>query len=116
MMEEKMPRDLVRMDFFVKFQLSDIYARVGGMDQYNKLAAELEAEAWKRINENPAETGSFWSPYRVLLDIYENQQNHQMSLEVWQRLAQLYPGDPTVRNNVEKYRILAANQDTTINR
>jgi hypothetical protein len=109
-MEVRMPRDIVRMDFYLKYQLSDIYYRAGGMQQYNELAAELEQEAWQRIQNNPAEAG-MWSPYRVLLDLYENQQNYSMLYEVWQRLSQMYPGDPTVRNNVEKYRLLTA--DTT---
>jgi hypothetical protein len=110
-MEEVMPRDVVDMDFYVKYQLSDIYSRVGGMEQYNQLSAELEKEAWDRINENPVDAG-MWSPYRVLIDIYENQENHAMSYEIWQRLSQIYPGDPTVRSNMEKYRLLTANPDT----
>jgi hypothetical protein len=111
MMEERLPRNLVNIDFFVKYQLSDIYYRIGGIKEYNEIASELEAEAWSRIEQNPADAG-MWNPYRVLLDIYENTQNHSMSYEVWQRLARLYPTDPNVRNNVEKYKLLSAEQDT----
>jgi tetratricopeptide (TPR) repeat protein len=112
-MEETMPRDVVNMDFYIKYQLSDIYNRVGGKEQYNELASELEPEAWKRIEENPADAGSYWSPYRVLLDIYEHQQNYSKSYEVWEKLSQLYPGDPTVKSNMEKYKLLTSNQDST---
>jgi hypothetical protein len=114
MMEERLPRNLVNIDFFVKYQLSDIYYRIGGIKEYNEIASELEAEAWSRIEQNPADAG-MWNPYRVLLDIYENTQNHSMSYEVWQRLARLYPTDPNVRNNVEKYKLLSAEQDTSGN-
>ncbi len=111
-MEEKMPRTVMPVEFGILYELSNIYFRAGGISQFNKLAVELEKEAWARIESEPTDAGSYWNPYRVLLDIYENQRNFKKSYEVWQKLSTIYPGDPTVRTNLEKYRILAANQDS----
>jgi tetratricopeptide (TPR) repeat protein len=112
-MEERLPRDILKMEFGLTYELSNIYYRAGGYEQYNKLAAEVEKEAWERINKDPGFTNSYWDPYMVLLNIYDNQKNFKMSYEIWNRLSTLYPGDPTVKMNLEKYKALAANQDTS---
>jgi len=111
-MEKKMPRNVMPMEFGLMYELSNIYYRAGGIDRFNKLAVDLEKEAWEKINADPVDASSYWNPYRVLLDIYENQRNFRKAYEVWQKLSLIYPGDPTVKTNLEKYRILAANQDS----
>lgn len=111
-METKMPRSVMPMEFGLIYELSNIYYRAGGINQFNKLAAGLEKEAWQKIETDPGDASSYWNPYRVLLDIYENQRNYKKSYEVWQKLSLLYPGDPAVKTNLEKYRVLSQRQDS----
>ena len=47
---------------------SAVYILTGEKERYKKISAEVEAEAKQALKDNPSDL----SPYRVLLDIYEN--------------------------------------------
>lgn len=89
-MEEHMPRDVIPMDYRIKFDLSTLYYEAGGMEQYREIAAELEAEALRRLETNP-ESQSSYNPFRILYNIYNNLGEYQKAIDVLERLQSLSP-------------------------
>lgn len=113
-MEETMPRWRIEMDYGLLYEIGTLYNRAGGVEQFNQIAAEVEEIAWARIERDPGETQSYYNPYRLLIDIYETQKNYRKLADVWERLGSMFPNDPGVRTNIEKYRQLAAGKDTSV--
>ncbi len=112
-MEEKIPRWNIEMDFGLLYEVGTLYQRAGSIEQFNKIAKEVEVFAWEKLEKDPNDTQSYYNPYRLLIEIYESQKNYNKLIEVWQRLGSLYPNDPSVRTNIERYQQLAAGKDTS---
>ncbi|MFO7524040.1 MAG: DUF2723 domain-containing protein [Ignavibacteriaceae bacterium] len=113
LMEEKIPRWNIEMDYGLLYEIGTLYQRAGGVDQFRQILDEVEKLAWERLEEDPNDTQSYYNPYRLLIEIYESQNNYQKLIEVWRRLEQLYPNDPSVRTNIEKYQRLSEGVDTS---
>ncbi|MBI5662426.1 MAG: DUF2723 domain-containing protein [Ignavibacterium album] len=112
-MDSKMPNKLIPLELGLMYELGNLYARAGAMEQFNRIAAEVETLAIQKLEENPSDAQSFYNPYRILMDIYERQQRNDKLYELWKRIEALYPNDPNVKANVEKYRMLLQNKDTS---
>ena len=72
----------------------------------------LEADALNDMEENPANLTSYYSPYRILLDLYEREHEYGKLADIWKRIQAYYPNDPNVKANIEKYNKLAINSST----
>jgi hypothetical protein len=112
-MELKLPNALIPMDYGLLYEISTLYQRAGANEQYLKLAKEVERQALIKLEENPGDVQSYYNPYRILIDIYEGQGRNDKLLEIWQRLATIFPDDPNVKANVNKYRSLVEGIDTS---
>lgn len=100
------------MEYGLLYEIGTLYQRAGGTEQYMQINKEVEELAWERMEKDPNDTQSMYNPYRILLSIYESQNNYSKLIEVWQRLGQLFPNDPSVKTNIELYQNLAAGKDT----
>jgi hypothetical protein len=76
------------------------------MDRYKEIAKDLEQQALVSLEQNPQDIQSYWNPYRVLIDIYENTNDYENSYKLWKKIEIMYPNDPSVKANVEKYRLM----------
>lgn len=112
-MEKKMPLKLLPVEMGLLFELGNLYKRAGGYNKYLEISKQVEELALKKLEENPNDVQSFYNPYRVLLDIYEDQGRNDKLYELWKKIEVLFPTDPTVKENVEKYRQLLQGKDTT---
>jgi hypothetical protein len=112
-MDKKMPIKLLPVEMGLLFELSNLYKRAGGYNKYLELSEQVEKQALKKLEENPNDVQSFYNPYRVLLDIYEEQNRNDKLYELWKKIEVLFPTDPTVKENVEKYRQLLQGKDAT---
>lgn len=112
-MDLKMPNKLIPMDYSLLFEISNLYQRAGAKDRYEKLSALVEKQALERMAENPNDVQSYYSPYRILLEVYQSQGRNDKLLEIWQKLQEFYPDDPNVKANVERYRALVEGKDTS---
>jgi hypothetical protein len=108
-MEEVMPYRIIRMDPRLMFDLASIYYTAGGIKQYKKLATEIEKYAWAKMEADPTDVQSYYNPYRMLLDTYENLGEYKKALEVVNRLKVYFPNDPTIGEMIQKYTALANN-------
>lgn len=106
-MDEKIPRKTVGMELGLLYEIGNLYYNSGGERQYKEYAAEVEKQALQLLEENPSDVQSYYNPYRILIDTYENQKEYAKLADIWQRLQTIYPNDASVQSNVEKYRNLA---------
>jgi tetratricopeptide (TPR) repeat protein len=102
-METKIPRKIIDMPFGLLYEVANLYNIAGAADRYKEYAKEVEEIALKNFEENPGVTQSYYDPFRVLLDLYENLKEYDKALELWRRISVLYPNDSVVKTNIEKY-------------
>lgn len=107
----KMPRNVINLDYRILNEVGNIYSRAGAVDKYKSIATEVESEAKQALVDNPSDL----SPYRVLMDVYGNQNDYRKLLNLWRKIEELYPQDPTVKENVQKYQHLVSMQDSAAN-
>lgn len=98
-MMNKISRDVVQMDYGLYAEIGNVYFMAGDMEKYRKIASEVEGEALKRLEINSSDISAF----RVLLGVYQNTNDYPNLLKTWRKLQKIYPGDPNVRQNVERY-------------
>jgi len=107
MMNQKIPRKIVGMELGLLYEIGNLYFNSGGVEQFKEYSAEVEKQALQLLEENPKDFTSYYSPYKILLDIYENQKEYAKLADLWQRILSFYPNDPNVQSNIERYRNLA---------
>lgn len=113
-MEKRMPSEVISMPLGLRFAISNIYFASGAMDQYRKSAAELERISLENLKNNPNDVSTPYNPYRVLSEIYENLGKYDKAVELFTRLQNMYPNDQGVKNELDRFRMLAAgNRDTS---
>ena len=103
MMEEKLPHLIREMPFGLLYEIANLYLGAGSKEKYKQYTKEVEKIALTNLEQNPQDVQSYYNPYRVLIDIYENLKEYEKALELWQRLQLMYPNDPGVKANIEKY-------------
>jgi len=106
-MDEKIPRKIVGMELGLIYEIGNLYFSAGGEKQYKEYSSEVEKQALQSLEENPADVQSYYNPYRILIDTYEKQKEYAKLADIWQRIQSIYPNDPSVQSNIEKYRNLA---------
>jgi hypothetical protein len=48
----------------------------------------------------------------LLIEIYENTEQYDKLLALWKKLETMFPNDPTVKSNIEKYQQMTLPKDT----
>ena len=108
-MEVKIPREHIPIDNIgLLYQIGNLYMEAGAMDRYKVIASEVEKKALAQIEANPG-TGisrSYYDPYRILLSVYESLNENGKLLDLWKQIAGMYPNDPNVKANVDRYQKL----------
>ncbi len=106
-MEEKIPRSHIAIgNIGLLYEIGNIYFSAGAIDRYKTIALEVEKDALRQIETSPAFTRSPYDPYRLLLSIYENLNENGKLLDLWNRIAVMFPDDPNVKANVTRYQNL----------
>jgi hypothetical protein len=101
-MEQVIPRSHVPMSWEMLSDLGMSYRRLGQEDRYNEIAGELEPICKGMIDRGEGNMNSYYNPYRVLLDIYETRKDYAGQLDVLNRLAARYPGDPNLKARINE--------------
>jgi hypothetical protein len=111
LMDEKIPRDIRPLPFGLLYEVSNLYHSAGATERYKKIADEIEQQALAVMEQNPQDVQSYYSPYRVLMTIYENTNDYENSYKLWQKLEIMFPNDPSVKANLERYKKLVQTDD-----
>jgi len=114
-MNEKLPYTVLPMENGLLYEVANLYDYAGAKEKYNELSLEVESRAWLDLELNPEDVQSYYNPYRLLIEIYETKQDYGKLLDLWQRLENIFPNDPTVKSNIDKYRSMIQQKDTSGN-
>lgn len=107
MMEKRIPREVIPMDYRIKHDVAKMYFALGATKQYETYAKEVIAEAKRQIQLNPRSFASYYNPYEILLTHYENLKMYKDAVELLNQLETLVPNDPTVKEMNNRFRKLA---------
>jgi hypothetical protein len=105
-MEEVLPRNVIPMDWRLMADVMGIYQRLGDHDGYTKYANEVEKACLDLIAAGNVDMQTYYSPYRVLLDIYDGRQDYRSAMDVLGRLEVRFPNDPGLKQRKEQYQTL----------
>jgi hypothetical protein len=100
-MEEIIPRSKVPMGWELTSDIASFYYRLGQVQKFNELAAEIEPICQDLIASGQVNMNTYYNPYRVLLDIYEARHEQDKTLDLLNRLAAMYPNDPGLRKRIQ---------------
>jgi hypothetical protein len=114
-MNEYIPYEVVGIDNGLLFEIGNLYLNAGASDRYKEIASMVEKNALAELEKNPGDVNSPYNPYRILIETYENAGDYNKLLGLWEKLAQMYPNDPTVKANIQKYKILVQQKDSLAN-
>jgi hypothetical protein len=114
-MNEKLPYKVLGMDNGLLFEVANLYFFAGDKEKFSEISADVETRALVDLEKNPEDVQSYYNPYRLLIEIYENTEQYDKLLGLWQKLETLFPNDPTVKSNIEKYQQMTQPNDTTAN-
>jgi len=111
-MEYKLPYKLLGIDNGLLFEIGNLYKEAGAEDKYKALAVDIEKNALAEIQRDPGNVQSYYNPYRILLETYDNLHEYDKALALWQDLKQLYPNDPSIDANIRKYQGMVGQKDS----
>ena len=112
-MEKQMPSEIRPMPYGLMFEISNIYYAAGGEKQYKEMAAKLEKTALEQLAENPNDVRGNYNPYRVLSEVYGNLKEYNKAVDLFSQLQKLFPDDPGVKSELERYKRLSKMKDST---
>jgi hypothetical protein len=112
-MDRKIPRSILKIDHRLLFDIGNLYHSAGAKEQYEIIAREVEVDAIKAMNENPTEVSSYYNPYRILLEIYENLGEFDKAVDVLTKLQDYYPNDQSIIMQIERFKAMKTQRDTT---
>ncbi len=114
-MNEKLPYQVLGMDNGLLFEVANLYFQAGEREKFNKISADVEKRALADLEQNPDDVNSYYNPYRILIETYEVAGEYEKLLGLWQRLEAMFPNDPTVKANIQRYQELTQPKDTSGN-
>lgn len=130
-MEEVIPRSFVPIDYRVLSDIGSLYKQAGRTDKFIEVSRDVEKQALASLDANPSDIGSYYNPYRILLEIYDargdyeksngellkSRDEYQKALDLLSRLQAYAPGDPTINEEMNRIRgkmtDQSQNSDTT---
>ena len=109
-MEKKLPRKLIPIDPRLLHDIGNIYMQAGAEDKAIEIGMEVEEYALRQLAENPRNFSGRYSPYVMLLEIYENSHQYKKAIDILRRLQQFAPNDPSIISKINELQKL----DSTI--
>jgi len=64
-------------------------------------------EAERQLELNPDDVQSFYNPYRLLLETYDNTGNYNKAIRLLEKLQLKYPNDPSLQAKIDEYKAKA---------
>ena len=111
-MNEKLPYQILGIDNGLLFEIANLYLQANEKEKYTALALDVEKNALAALERNPADVETYYNPYRLLLETYENLEEYDKAVGIWEKLKELFPNDPTIDAGIKKFKQLAAQKDS----
>jgi Protein O-mannosyl-transferase TMEM260-like len=111
-MNAKLPYQNLGIDNGLLYEIANLYLQANEKEKYKALALDVEKNALIALERNPSDVESYYNPYRLLLETYENLKEYEKAIGIWEKLRVLFPNDPTIDAGIQKYKKLAAQKDS----
>ncbi|NNJ52904.1 MAG: DUF2723 domain-containing protein, partial [Ignavibacteriaceae bacterium] len=111
-MNKKLPYEILGIDNGLLFEISNLYFASGAKEKYKEIVVQVERQALEDLERNPSDVSSYYNPYRILIDTYESLNEYDKLLGIWEKLEVMFPNDPTVKTNIQRYRQMLTQPDT----
>jgi hypothetical protein len=105
-MGKKMPFRPDEVDYRILRDISSVYFNAHRIDKYKVYAREIEKKALASIKENPTDFNSYYNPYMLLLEVYENLGEYTKAIGILEKLKEYYPNDPSINQMMQKYQAM----------
>jgi hypothetical protein len=100
-METIIPQSKVPYGWEMAWEMAGLYYSIGKMDKVKDMAMEIEPECQRLIAAGGVNVNTYYNPYRALIDLYEMTKEYNKSLDVFRKLAVLYPKDPGLQQRIQ---------------
>ncbi|MBU1298300.1 MAG: DUF2723 domain-containing protein [Bacteroidetes bacterium] len=112
-MDSVIPLEIIEFDWRLAADVMSFFGKVGLPEKQEKYSNYVEKKAWELIDQNPGDISNYYSPYRVLLDIYESRKDYAKSIDILNRVSIYFPNDPTIKTRITELRgLMKAQADT----
>lgn len=91
-MEALIPRKKIPIGWELLSDIASFYQRLGRMESYDELVAEIEPECVRAIERRDYNLNSYYNPVRVLLELYEGRKDYQKAIDLLRTVQQQNPG------------------------
>ncbi|RMD49083.1 MAG: DUF2723 domain-containing protein, partial [Ignavibacteria bacterium] len=112
-MEEKIPHDIIPIDYRLLNDVASIYWSAGAKEKYKTLIKTVEEKCLALIQANPSNVRGDYNPYFMLKQIYDNLEEYDKFVDVLRTLQSVRPGDTSVQQMIEEYQRKARNKGKT---
>jgi tetratricopeptide (TPR) repeat protein len=102
LMEVKIPRSHIEMDYRLLYDVGNMYYAAGAYDKFSQIAKEIEPIALKMLNSDQSSLRSPYNAYRMLEDIYINTKQYSKAVDILSRLQVMYPDDPGIKAEIDR--------------
>ena len=106
-MEKKIPRNIIPIDYRLLHDIASIYSEAGDKEQAKILDNEVIPYAINRIKTNPRDFQGRYSPYLMLIEIYQNNRQYNKAIDILRKLQQFAPNDPSIKSKINSLQQLA---------
>ena len=108
-MEKLMPQSKTPYGWEYAWEMASLYYALGRIDKVKAMGAEIEPECQRLIASGGVNLNSYYNPYRALIDLYEMTKEYNKSLELFRKLAVLYPKDPGIQQRIQSLEQIVKN-------
>lgn len=106
-MEFLIPRSKIPMGWELTSDVAAFYHRMGRIETYNEMIAEVEPECLSAIERGEYNMNSYYNPFRVLLEIYENRKDYPQAIGILTRLQDMFPNDPNIAQRIKALQLMS---------
>ncbi len=100
-MEALIPPSKIPYGWELGSDLATLFYRLGNQQRFQELSTYVEEECHAAIDAGDVNVQSYYNPYRVLLQMYEMKREYGKSLDLLKGLAQMYPNDPGLKQQID---------------
>jgi tetratricopeptide (TPR) repeat protein len=102
-LKKKLPYDIENIDYRVLFNISNVYYAIGNMNEYMPIIKIVEKKALQNIASNPTDVNSYYNPYYIILQVYDNTREYDKAIDILNKLKSYFPNDPYIGEMIAKY-------------
>jgi len=104
-LEQRIPRENVKIDYRILFNIANIYHKAGDIATYKILAGEVEIQALKNIAANPRSINSYYNPYTILQITYHNLGEYDKEIDILNKLLSVTGPNQEIQAQIENAKL-----------